>query len=181
MRACGCLEALGLGERHHIEMTYLPVAVVVVVAVVIALRSSAADAVPVVGREAVVHFQGVRRLPAGRARHPGAWPVLRGVPEPASRLSDRPRAASSQVIQLFKLRFDPSGLGLYLYPYRVLPSRTGAAKVVGGIIECVPDVRSRDEVRGVVGGGPIAAHLERRLRACACRPLCRVTAAMHFV
>jgi phosphatidylinositol 4-kinase len=32
------------------------------------------------------------------------------------------------------------------YPYRVLPNRTGADGLIGGIIECVPNASSRDEI-----------------------------------
>lgn len=58
----------------------------------------------------------------------------------------RQDALAIQVIQLFKAAFDRTGLGLFLYPYRVIPSRTGPDKAVGGIIECVPNVKSRDEI-----------------------------------
>ncbi len=32
------------------------------------------------------------------------------------------------------------------YPYRVLPNRTGSDGIIGGIIECVPNASSRDEI-----------------------------------
>ncbi len=52
-----------------------------------------------------------------------------------------------QVIQALKGAFDASGTGLALFPYQVIPLRVNADKAPGGIIECVPDVKSRDEVR----------------------------------
>lgn len=51
-----------------------------------------------------------------------------------------------QVIDLFKHAFEAARIGLYLYPYRVIPTRTGSKKTPGGIVEMVPDVRSRDEI-----------------------------------
>ena len=32
------------------------------------------------------------------------------------------------------------------YPYRVLPNRTGSDGIIGGIIECVPNASTRDEI-----------------------------------
>ena len=54
----------------------------------------------------------------------------------------------AQVMQVLKTAFDGSATGLTLFPYHVIPMRVGAEKACGGIIECVPDVKSRDEVRG---------------------------------
>lgn len=59
----------------------------------------------------------------------------------------RQDALAIQTIQFLKDLFDSTGLGLALFPYRVIPSRAGASKAVGGIIEVVNNVRSRDEVR----------------------------------
>lgn len=39
-----------------------------------------------------------------------------------------------------------NGLELWLYPYRVLPNRTGSEGIIGGIIECVPNSSTRDEI-----------------------------------
>ena len=55
-------------------------------------------------------------------------------------------ALALQVMELSKSIFDDTNLGLYLYPYKVIPSRTGRNHAEGGIIECVPDVKSRDQV-----------------------------------
>ncbi len=55
-----------------------------------------------------------------------------------------------QVMQVLKTAFDASGTGLCLFPYHVIPLRVNADKAPGGIIECVPDVKSRDEVRACV-------------------------------
>jgi hypothetical protein len=58
----------------------------------------------------------------------------------------RQDALALQFMALCKETFDESNLGLSLFPYRVVPTRTGASKIPGGILECVPDVRSRDEI-----------------------------------
>lgn len=58
----------------------------------------------------------------------------------------RKDALALQVIQLFKVIFDELDLGLYLFPYRVIPSRTGKTMAAGGIIEVVPGCASRDEI-----------------------------------
>jgi hypothetical protein len=50
-------------------------------------------------------------------------------------------------MRVFKTSFDGSGTGLRLFPYQVIPLRVNADRSPGGIIECVKDVRSRDEVR----------------------------------
>jgi hypothetical protein len=49
-------------------------------------------------------------------------------------------------MQALKSAFDSSSTGLTLFPYQVIPMRVNADKAPGGIIECVPDVKSRDEV-----------------------------------
>ncbi|KAL4223436.1 Phosphatidylinositol 4-kinase alpha [Mactra antiquata] len=46
-----------------------------------------------------------------------------------------------QVISLFKNIFEQSGLELYLAPYRVVATAPGC-----GVIECVPDSKSRDQI-----------------------------------
>lgn len=51
-----------------------------------------------------------------------------------------------QVVQLFQATFARARTGLRLYPYKVLPTRTGSKKIPGGILEVVPDVMSRDEI-----------------------------------
>ena len=51
-----------------------------------------------------------------------------------------------QFISLCKEAFDGAHLGLGLFPYRVVPTCTGSQRARGGILEFVPDVRSRDEI-----------------------------------
>ena len=51
-----------------------------------------------------------------------------------------------QVIQLSKHIFEKTDLALGLYPYQILPMCCGKNKVPGGILEVVPEVRSRDEL-----------------------------------
>ncbi|VDD76796.1 unnamed protein product [Mesocestoides corti] len=46
-----------------------------------------------------------------------------------------------QVIQIFQNVFNQYGLELYLYPYRVVATGPGS-----GVIECVPDSKSRDQI-----------------------------------
>jgi len=46
-----------------------------------------------------------------------------------------------QVIDLFKSVFDQVGLDLYLFPYKVVCTKPGC-----GVIECVPDAKSRDQL-----------------------------------
>ncbi|KAL5017409.1 hypothetical protein ScPMuIL_006998 [Solemya velum] len=46
-----------------------------------------------------------------------------------------------QVIDVFKNIFEQSGLELYLVPYRVVATAPGC-----GVIECVPDSKSRDQI-----------------------------------
>ncbi|KAL7668878.1 hypothetical protein ACOME3_009560 [Neoechinorhynchus agilis] len=52
-----------------------------------------------------------------------------------------------QLIRMFKNIYDSIGLDLYLYPYNVVS--TGPGK---GVIECVPDSQSRDEIGRRVDG-----------------------------
>ena len=58
----------------------------------------------------------------------------------------RQDALAMQFISLCRAAFDDAPLGLGLFPYRVVATRTGSARTPGGILECVPDVRSRDEI-----------------------------------
>jgi phosphatidylinositol 4-kinase A len=51
-----------------------------------------------------------------------------------------------QIIQVLKTCFDLIHTELLLFPYKVIPLRVGKEKAPGGIIECVPNVKSRDEV-----------------------------------
>ena len=46
-----------------------------------------------------------------------------------------------QVISLFKDVFEQNGLDLYLFPYKVVATKPGC-----GVIECVPDAKSRDQL-----------------------------------
>ncbi|BHF57761.1 Phosphatidylinositol 4-kinase alpha [Sparganum proliferum] len=46
-----------------------------------------------------------------------------------------------QVIQIFKNVFQQCGLDLFLYPYKVVATGPGS-----GVIECVPDSKSRDQI-----------------------------------
>jgi phosphatidylinositol 4-kinase len=39
-----------------------------------------------------------------------------------------------------------AGLKLFLLPYKVAPSRTGSDRSLGGVIECIPRAKSRDEL-----------------------------------
>jgi len=51
------------------------------------------------------------------------------------------------VIALFQGIFKKLKLDLYLFPYKVIPNRTGQNRNLGGIIECVKDKPiSRDEI-----------------------------------
>ena len=51
-----------------------------------------------------------------------------------------------QIIQLFDEAFKSAGLPLYLKPYKVIANRTGNDMAIGGIIEVVPQCKSRDQV-----------------------------------
>jgi hypothetical protein len=70
-------------------------------------------------------------------------------------------APALQVLRVLKHAFDGVRLGLRLSHYRVIPTRTGARLAPGGILEVVPDVRSRDEIgkvrRGASEGPPSVA------------------------
>jgi len=46
-----------------------------------------------------------------------------------------------QVIELCKYAFEKAGLDLYLFPYKVVATKPGC-----GVIECVPDAKSRDQL-----------------------------------
>ena len=46
-----------------------------------------------------------------------------------------------QVIELFKYVFEQAGLDLYLFPYKVVATKPGC-----GVIECVPEAKSRDQL-----------------------------------
>lgn len=51
-----------------------------------------------------------------------------------------------QIIRLFKEIFKKVGLDLFLYPYRTISNRSGVNGDIGGIIECVPNSISRDQM-----------------------------------
>jgi len=46
-----------------------------------------------------------------------------------------------QIIELFKYIFQQVGLDLFLFPYKVVATKPGC-----GVIECVPDSKSRDQI-----------------------------------
>eukprot|EP00474_Spongospora_subterranea_P000860 CRZ01318.1 hypothetical protein [Spongospora subterranea] len=51
-----------------------------------------------------------------------------------------------QFIRLCKDILDSVGLPLFLFPYLVIPNRTGQSRDLGGVIECVRQSASRDEL-----------------------------------
>ncbi len=51
-----------------------------------------------------------------------------------------------QVIKLFQKIFKKCGLDLFVAPYKCISNRTGMDKTLGGIIECVPNSHSRDQL-----------------------------------
>ncbi|CAI2371899.1 unnamed protein product [Moneuplotes crassus] len=51
-----------------------------------------------------------------------------------------------RIVKLFKEIFETFELDLHLFPYNVLCNRTGEKRNIGGIIECVPNTHSRDEL-----------------------------------
>lgn len=64
-------------------------------------------------------------------------------------------------IQFIRILYDTYTLEhrmpLYLYPYRVVPNRTGRNQAMGGIIQVIPDVRSRDDI-GKSGAKTLLQH-----------------------
>jgi hypothetical protein len=76
-----------------------------------------------------------------------------------------------QVLRLLASAFDRHAprLGLVLRPYNIIPTRTGPMHAPGGILEVVPDVRSRDDVgKGEFVGGGVLAVVSPMLR---CMPV----------
>ena len=55
-------------------------------------------------------------------------------------------ALALQIIEYFRHIFKEAGLPLLLFPYRVIATRSGRDKVVGGMIECVRNARSRSDL-----------------------------------
>jgi len=51
-----------------------------------------------------------------------------------------------QVIRLFQKIFKKNELELYVAPYKCISNRTGAASLLGGIIEVLPNSYSRDQL-----------------------------------
>ena len=51
-----------------------------------------------------------------------------------------------QVVHLLRDAFLAAGLALYLMPYTVIPSRIGKEQAPGGILQCVKNVKSRDQI-----------------------------------
>ena len=50
------------------------------------------------------------------------------------------------MIKLFQKIFKKCGLDLYVMPYKCISNRTGDEKLLGGIIECIPNSYSRDQL-----------------------------------
>ncbi|MCJ1297138.1 Phosphatidylinositol 4-kinase alpha [Xylographa carneopallida] len=73
----------------------------------------------------------------------------------------RQDALALQIIQWCKTIFQLHSLPLFLYPYRVLPNRTGEEGLIGGIIECVPAAQTRDEIGRATGGSLKQYYLSR--------------------
>jgi len=96
----------------------------------------------------------VRASAAPAAAAPGETPAAGGALARTLRTSCifkvhddcRQDALVMQAAALLKRSWDGAALGTLLFPYRILPTRTGAARSPGGILEMVPDVRSRDEL-----------------------------------
>lgn len=51
-----------------------------------------------------------------------------------------------QVIRIFQEIFQAEKLDLFVFPYKTISTRTGTDKTIGGIIECVPQTFSRDQI-----------------------------------
>ena len=51
-----------------------------------------------------------------------------------------------QVIKLFQKIFKKADLNLYVVPYKCISNRTGDEKLLGGIIEVIPNSHSRDQL-----------------------------------
>ena len=51
-----------------------------------------------------------------------------------------------QIIQIFKEIFHEHDLKLFVFPYKTISTITSAHKDLGGLIECVPDCDSRDQI-----------------------------------
>ncbi len=51
-----------------------------------------------------------------------------------------------QVVRLLRDLYATLGLPVYMYPYSVIPNRTGPEKSIGGILQVVPNVKSRDNL-----------------------------------
>jgi phosphatidylinositol 4-kinase len=64
----------------------------------------------------------------------------------------RQDALALQIIQWCQDIFSAVSLPHFLYPYRVLPNRTGDDNLIGGVIECVPRAQTRDEIGKSFGG-----------------------------
>jgi phosphatidylinositol 4-kinase len=57
-----------------------------------------------------------------------------------------------QVICILREEFERIGLPLVLVPYAIIPTRTGPELAIGGMIEVISNVKSRDQI-GKMGGG----------------------------
>lgn len=57
-----------------------------------------------------------------------------------------------QVICILRDEFERIGLPLVLVPYTIIPTRTGPDLAIGGMIEVINNVKSRDQI-GKMGGG----------------------------
>ena len=51
-----------------------------------------------------------------------------------------------QIVRMLRDLYSSLKLPVYMYPYSVIPNRTGPEKSIGGILKVVPNVKSRDQL-----------------------------------